>query len=488
MVASQHICRPGARAGCREEDPPLSDSYENTEDTQDRPERENVHSSTPAAGTTEQSAAGPLTSGSTRGDRPDDERYEQSRTDDTVSLLDLVAVLAKRWKLIFFATFFAAIGVVLFSIYTLRLPAESPYNPLPNFYQPEAQILLSDPDSGSGISSSLGNSELGLLAGLANMGGQGESSAALAQELLRGNALVDQIVDEFALLEAFSDSEAPLSAARSSIRENLTAEFDGSSGILTVSYEHIDPVFATDVLQRLVTILESRFTFLTRDSARARTEALEQQLQQLEDELQQARDALTSFQRRYGVIDPEFQSQQAIDLIAEFRRQKFELELEREQVLELVQDPADPQIQRINQSIARIEQLITELQTGYQLYSPLSIPLDQIGPLSVQFADLQRDLALKQQVYSTFQLELIRARVQTQDTTRRFQVIEPPEVPELKAGPSRGMISIIVTITAFFLAVFLAFVLEYFARAKQDPEEARKIELIKDQFRVRKRS
>ena len=460
----------------------MSNSQEHSEHPQD-----DASEAAQSSGGAEQGRDEPVQPEASSGPQGADARRAY-RDDDTVSLLDLIAVLAKRWKLIFFTSFFAAIGVVLFSIYTLRLPAESPYNPLPNTYQPEAQVLLSDPDSGGGIAGALGNSDLGLLAGLASAGGQGESSAALAQELLRGNVLIDQIVEEFGLLEEYADAEAPRTAARTAIRENLTADFDGASGVLTVTFEHIDPVFATDVLQRLVTLLENRFTFLTRDSARAQTEALEQQLQQLEDELQQARDSLVTFQRRYGVIDPEMQSQQAIDLIAEFRRQKFELELEREQILQLVQDEEDPQIQRINQEIDQIERLISELQSGYQLYSPVSIPLDEIGQLAVQYADLQRDLQLKQQVYSTFQLELIRARVQTQDTTRRFQVIEPPEVPEVKAGPSRGMISIIVTITAFFLSIFLAFVLEYFSRAKEDPEESRKLQIIRDQFRFKKRT
>ena len=72
---------------------------------------------------------------------PDEESRESA---DTISLLDILAILAIRWKLIFFTTFFAAIGVVLFSIYTIRMPADSRFNPLPNFYRPDAQILLKD--------------------------------------------------------------------------------------------------------------------------------------------------------------------------------------------------------------------------------------------------------------------------------------------------------------------------------------------------------
>ncbi len=412
----------------------------------------------------------------------------QLPADDTVSLLDLLAILAKRWKLIFFTTFFAAIGIVLFSLYTIRLPNDAPNNPLPNFYESEAQILLREPSSSGGLPRGLSEDDLGVLGGFVDVGALRENnSAALAQRLLEGRHLTDQVIEEFNLVEVYQNAEFPRTAAREAIQGGLTYEFDGESQVLSVAFENTDPVFATDVLQRVVTLLEERFTYLTRDEARARTEAIEDQLRRVEDDLQQARSALRDFQERYGVVDPQSQGEQTMDLIAQFRRQKFELELEREQVFELVQDRDDPQIRRINQNIRRIEELITELETGYRLYSPISIPLDQIGSLTAQYTDLRRDLALKEQIYSTFQLELIQSRVQAQDTARRFQVIEPPEVPEVKAGPSRGTISMIVTITAFFLAVFTAFIMEYFSRARQDPQESRKIELIKDQFRFHKR-
>ena len=413
---------------------------------------------------------------------------EADQRQDTISLLDLLAVLARRWRLIFFTSFFAAIGIVLFSIYTLRMPPDSPYNPLPNVYEPAAEILLTDPGSGGGLSSALSGSELGLIAGLAGIsGGRGSSSAALAQALLKGNWIIDQVVEEFGLLEKHAGSENPRTAARSSVRESLSSDYRADSGILAVRFRSIDPVFAADVLARAVELLESRFAFLTRDDARARSEAIQVQLSQLEDDVERARQAFAEFQRRYGVIDPVAQSEQTLSLIAQYRVQVFDLERQRQQLLQYVEDREDPQLQRIRRDIALLEQLVSELETGFRVYSPLSIPRDQLGELTVKYLDLQKDLQLRQEIYFTFQAEMVRAQIDAQDTSRVFQVIEPPEVPETKTAPSRGMISIIVTITAFFLSVFLAFVLEYFEKARSDPMEVRKLEVIRSQFRFRRR-
>ncbi|TVQ25742.1 MAG: hypothetical protein EA382_06485 [Spirochaetaceae bacterium] len=411
----------------------------------------------------------------------------QMRTvsDDTVSLLDLIAVLARRWKLIFFTTFFAAVGIVVFSIYTLRMPPDSPFNPLPNYYRAEAQVLLDTPGS-SGMRG-LADSELGILSGLVGLSASaGSSSAALAQELLRGNTILDSVLDEFGLIEKFADADSPRAAARKSVRDNMVVEFDASSGILTVGFEGIEPLFAADVLTRIVGMLEERFVALTRDRTQDRSRALESQLNRLDDDLERASSALTEFQRRYGVVDPVAQGQRTIAIIDQFRQQRFDLELQREQVLAIVQDRTDPQIQRFDRSIARIDGLIGELTTGFRVFTPMTIPLDQVADLTVRYVELERDLRLKQQVYTSFQAELIRAQIESQDTRRQFQVIEHPEVPLVKAGPSRGVISVIVTITAFFLAVFTAFVLEYFSRAAGDPDEARKLDFIRRQFRLRR--
>jgi tyrosine-protein kinase Etk/Wzc len=412
---------------------------------------------------------------------------EADSRDDTISLLDLILVLARRWRLIFFTTFFAAVGIVLFSIYTIRMPPDSPYNPLPNVYEPSSQVLLNDPSTGGGLSSALSNSDLGIIAGLAGISGGSNNSAALAQSLLRGNWIIDQIVGEFGLLDSFADSENQKTSARNSVRESLTAEFDAGSGILLVRFKSIDPVFAADVLLRVVELLEARFTFLTRDDARARSEAIQFQLTQLEDDVDLARADFAAFQRRYGVIDPVAQSSQTLELIAEYRIQLFDLQRQRQQLRQYVEDPSDPQIQRVDREIELLGVLVNELETGFTVYSPLSIPRDELGQITVRYLDLQRDLQLKQEIYFTFQAEMVRARIEAQDTSRVFQVIEPAEVPEVKTSPSRGTICVIVTITAFFLSVFLAFVLEYFNRAHNDPREAQKMETIRNQFRFRRR-
>ena len=51
-----------------------------------------------------------------------------------------------------------------------------------------------------------------------------------------------------------------------------------------------------------------------------------------------------------------------------------------------------------------------------------------------------------------------------------FQVLEYAEVPDLKSGPSRGMLCIIVSAAGFFLSVFLAFLFNAIQNIRKDPD------------------
>ncbi|HKK47551.1 MAG TPA: hypothetical protein VJ932_00545, partial [Alkalispirochaeta sp.] len=70
------------------------------------------------------------------------------------------------------------------------------------------------------------------------------------------------------------------------------------------------------------------------------------------------------------------------------------------------------------------------------------------------------------------------ARLETlsTDAGSLFSPVGQPVVFEDTTGSSRSMVVIIATITAFFLTVFLAFVLEYVRRVREEPEEMAKLE------------
>jgi uncharacterized protein involved in exopolysaccharide biosynthesis len=56
-----------------------------------------------------------------------------------------------------------------------------------------------------------------------------------------------------------------------------------------------------------------------------------------------------------------------------------------------------------------------------------------------------------------------------------FQILEMAEAPDMKSGPGRGMLCVIVVFAAGFFAVFLAFVLNAVSNIKNDPDAMAKL-------------
>jgi len=228
---------------------------------------------------------------------------------DTISLLDIVAVLARRKRLISGATVTAAVLVVAFSIYTLRVPADSPWNPLPNVYRSTVKILLQKDSGGVRLPGLEGGGTLSLLLGGA---ATTDSNLLLAKELLAGTAIADAVAAEldFHGKYGLEESEAAKTAAREVFRSALdvSAGAEQGSNILSVAYEDIDPEFAYRVPTLVNILLEDNFRSL----------GLER-LEVVRQDLQKAQMALSAFQRQYGVLDIFAQAQQQSALIAGLR-------------------------------------------------------------------------------------------------------------------------------------------------------------------------
>ena len=202
--------------------------------------------------------------------------------DDEISLIDLFAVLLRYKVMIIVLTVLAAIGAVVFSIISLVLPPEK--SPLPNQFTPKAHMLIKESSSGGGLSSALASSALGSLAGLSGMTG-GSSNSSLAIYLVSSNPLLDAVTDTFGIVERYKIKKYVRATSRKALKKTLSAEFDDETGVFTVSFTDIDPVFAQQVVNFVVDWLGERFDELGLDSNKIKKENLEKNIQSSYNEI-----------------------------------------------------------------------------------------------------------------------------------------------------------------------------------------------------------
>lgn len=219
---------------------------------------------------------------------------ENKIQDDEISLIDLFAVLWRYKVMIIVVTLIAMIGVVVYSVISLKLPPEKSF--LPNKYTAQAQMLINnDSSSSGGLSSMLNSSGLG---GLANLAGVsvpgGASNSSLAGYLVHSNSVLDEVVKNFNLVERYNIEEYVVSASRDALKGVLTSNFDDETGVFSVSFTDIDPVFAKDVVNFVVSLLESKFlemgidkNSLTKENLEANIENTYNEILKLQKEIQE---------------------------------------------------------------------------------------------------------------------------------------------------------------------------------------------------------
>lgn len=194
--------------------------------------------------------------------------------DEEISLIDLFAVIWHRKWMIIGITGLAAVLVVVYSIFSLVLPPEKSF--LPNKYTPQAQMLINNADSSSGgLSAAINASGLGGLASMAGISAGGSSYSALAGYMVHSNSFLDELVEKFGLIERYEIEKHPKASSREALKEVFGSSFDEDTGVFTIYYTDIDPVFARDVVNYAVDLLEKRFTEMGIDKNKLTKENLE---------------------------------------------------------------------------------------------------------------------------------------------------------------------------------------------------------------------
>ena len=325
---------------------------------------------------------------------------ENKIQDDEISLIDLFAVLWRYKVMIIVVTLIAMIGVVVYSVISLKLPPEKSF--LPNKYTAQAQMLINnDSSSSGGLSSMLNSSGLGGLANLAgiNVSGGSSSNSSLAGYLVHSNSVLDEVVKNFNLVERYNIEEYVVSSSREVVKEVLSSNFDDETGIFSVSFTDIDPVFAKDVVNFVVSLLESKFLDMGIDKNRLTKENLEANIDNTYNEI---------------------------------------LKLQKE-------------IQEIEYSVSNV-------------YNP-----NQTKSIVMDATLKKMELSVQQEIYAQLKAQYEMLKVTMSSEQPVFQILEFAEVPDKKSAPSRGMLCIIVTFAAFFVSVFMAFLLNALKNIKNDP-------------------
>jgi tyrosine-protein kinase Etk/Wzc len=391
---------------------------------------------------------------------------------DGYSMVDLLAtVLRRKWIIIGLT---GGVGVVVFTflMLTSRLPLDSRWNFYPDYFQPTVKVLIQESNSSSGLSGLLQSSGLGGLAGLAGLGGTStRTNADLAQALIVTTPVLDPVVEEFKIVEREKITRDPRTKSRKAIADGLSMRFTPTSGILSIGYRNTDREFATKIVTRLVQELQNQFQRINLDQVTNQRQLFEQMLVEQAAVADRSSQALIRFQTVHGVLDVTTQLNETARSLTELQSQLTTKQLELK-VMQKYYPESDARIIQRKGEIEELQRLMEAIRKGSGDFSTGGVA--------------QADLPEQQQLLATLLQQIELSRLEEKNVARLFQIVEPAEVPEVKAGPPRTMLLVVSTFAAGVVSILIAFLVDFFKREPSDPREAASFAALRDAARIRR--
>ena len=322
--------------------------------------------------------------------------------------------------------------VLTYLILSLVLPEER--NPLPDVYRAEALLLVpraaNAPAIDSVWSGALTTSALsGLLPGQVN-------NMRLAVILLNSKTVVDQVAEDFGLAERYNITR---DVRRGEVRKRFLAKatFDSnqSERLLRISYRSADPEFAHDVVRRMVEILEDRFQRLGIDRSERRRDLIEKRHGEVEGQIEEYAERIREFQQRHGVLNVDDLAREYVRRKADLNTQLLLQEVEIQTYAGVAPD-SDPALRVLRAERDNLRQLIEEMESGYEAYDGQLPAQDELPELAQEFARLRLEQAVQIELFKLLSREYELAKLEVEGQEPIFQVLEWPEVPDLRDSPS----------------------------------------------------
>ena len=166
--------------------------------------------------------------------------------------------------------------------------------------------------------------------------------------------------------------------------------------------------------------------------------------------------------------DPEF-AQKVVNYAVDYMEQRFsdlgldKSLLEKKNLEENINSSYN-EILRLQKEISKVEQSVSNV---FSAAAAPSIMLDA--------SMLKLELSAQEEVYKQLKTQYEVLKITMASEIPVFQVIERAEIPDRKSGPSRGKLCIIITFAAFFISIFMAFLLNAIRNIKADPEAMAKL-------------
>ncbi len=330
---------------------------------------------------------------------------------------------------------------------------------LPVWYKASSRLLLPN-SGGSGIASAL----LGDLSSAAESllgGGGGDYVRYMA--ILHSRAVKEQIVERFDLINVYDLAEEEFASeeALAALADNIEFVIDDEYDFMSIEVFDQDAQRAADISNYFIELLDEENNRLTRQTAGNFRAFVESRYDLAEEERGAMLDSLASFQRKYGVIDLEAQTEAYFSQLAELRASTLQYEIQLNGMRAQFGE-GNQQVKNMQSMVEAANQSFQDALDGREMVMPVS--QEEAPEMVRQFLNLTMERTIQERILELVAPMLEQARFEEERQSETLQVVDAAVAPFEKAKPKRMIIVIGATLSAFILALVFVLLLDWWKR------------------------
>jgi len=392
-------------------------------------------------------------------------------SEDEISMLDILIILAEQKRTVFSVTAFFAILALIASLI------------LPPHYT--ATVTLLTPQQNSSMASMLA-SQLSSMGGMASLAGGSlglKNQNDMYVAMFKSRTVEDGMVQHFGLMQEY---HAKLSSeARKAFEDHARVDGSGKDSLIHVSVEDQDPRRAADLANGYVD------QFRLQSQHLAITEASQRRLffEQAKDNLTNSEEAMKQTEQKTGMIQLDSQSKALIESAASLRAQVAakEVQIQGMQAYATGENSGLVQAQR---ELGSLRSQLAALGGSENIASGgLIVPKGQLPDVSLEYARKLHDVKYNETIFDILARQFEVAKLDEAKQGALIQVVDSAIPPDRRSFPKRGLIVICATLAGLLVGICVALFQCGFRRLKDDPETAAKLHLLQNAlYRKRQRA
>jgi tyrosine-protein kinase Etk/Wzc len=382
-------------------------------------------------------------------------------SEDEISLLDLLIVLAQRKRLILgFTLLFAVLAAGI----SLLLPP-----------QYTATISIMPPQQNSSMSSAL-MSQLGGMAALAggSLGIKNPNDMYVA--MFKSQTVENAMVQKFGLMQEYH-AKFP-SAAAKAFEGHAKIDGSGKDGLIHISVTDRDPRRAADLANGYVDQYRALSEHLAISEAAQRRLFFEKQLEETKNKLGDAEDALKNTQQSTGIIEATSQARALVESAASLRAKVAAQEVT-VQGMRTYATGQNTQLAEAQKQLDSLRGQLAQLSSSSDSGDSLIPTKGKISDAGLDYMRKVRDVKYNETIFEILAKQFEIAKLDEAKEGSLIQVVDPATVPDRKSAPKRTLIVIVATFVGLLLGIFVALLRAAFERMGSDPEVKSKLSSFK---------